>query len=301
MSGKPVKIIALLLLFVAFLLSSPVLAAPRRIVSLSPVGTEILYMLNQGGNVVGVTDFCDYPPEARRVPKVGGFTGISLENLISMTPDLVVLQDIHEELASKLSGLGVPYVMAKQESVEDVYRSILAVGAACSVGELAERRAADIKSSIALIAEKTASLPKRSVLLCVSREPGEPRISAFFAAGGKTFYDELIALAGGENVLKNASAAYPKISAEGLVSLDPEVVIDLAGDGAYYHSSGNIDRDALFAEERLRGQWLSGPKVRAVRGGRVSVLCGTVYLRPGPRIPEILKAFAAAIHPEAEL
>ena len=77
--------------------------------------------------------------------------------------------------------------------------------------------------------------------------------------------------------------------------------MSLSIDSAYYHSPDNSDSDELFDSGRLRGQWLSGPKVRAVRDGRVSVLRGTVYLRPGPRITEILKAFAAAVHPEADL
>lgn len=283
-----------------FSICSPVFAAPHRIISLSPVGTEILYMLGQEDDIIGVTSFCDYPPEVKQIPKIGGFTDVSLENLVSMKPDLIVIQDIHKDLALDLSKLGMTYVMAKQGSIDDIYQSIAAVGAACGVDDFAERRVNDIKLLVSAIAEKSASLPKRRVLICASRELSEPRISVFWGAGGKSFYDELISLAGGENVLKNDVAAYPKISAEGFMSLNPEVIIDLVGDSAYYHSSGNIDKDAVFAEERLREQWLTGPQVSAVKQNRIYLMRGTMYLRPGPRIPEILKAFAAAIHPEVQ-
>lgn len=275
-------------------------ASPNRIVSLSPVGTEILYMLGQERNIAAVTNFCDYPPEAKQKPKVGGFTDVSMENLIAMNADLIVLQDLHKKLALNLEKLGVPYVTIRQESVEDIYDSIVAVGKACGAEEQAERLSSEIKSQINDVAAKAASLPKRRVLLCVSRELSEPRISVFYAAGGKTFYDELITLAGGENVLKDFEAAYPRVSAEGLVALDPEAIIDLVGDSAYYHSPGNIDKETVFSEERLMGQWKSGPQVEAVRDGRVSILRGTMYLRPGPRITEILRVFAEAIHPEEQ-
>ena len=223
-----------------------------------------------------------------------------MENLIAMNADLIVLQDLHKKLALNLEKLGVPYVTIRQESVEDIYDSIVAVGKACGAEEQAERLSSEIKSQINDVAAKAASLPKRRVLLCVSRELSEPRISVFYAAGGKTFYDELITLAGGENVLKDFEAAYPRVSAEGLVALDPEAIIDLVGDSAYYHSPGNIDKETVFSEERLMGQWKSGPQVEAVRDGRVSILRGTVYLRPGPRITEILRVFAEAIHPEEQ-
>ena len=89
-------------------------ASPNRIVSLSPVGTEILYMLGQERNIAAVTNFCDYPPEAKQKPKVGGFTDVSMENLIAMNADLIVLQDLHKKLALNLEKLGVPYVTIRQ-------------------------------------------------------------------------------------------------------------------------------------------------------------------------------------------
>ena len=290
------------LLSVLFLLfpPSPSECAPKNIVSLSPVGTEILFALGQGDNVRYVTEFCDYPHEALDKPKLGGFSGMNFEKLAESGADLAVISDIHLQYTDGLDKLGIAYCVVRQGSVAEICDSITALGKICEAEAEAKQITETMKNEISRISEKAAKLSKRRVLLCVSRELSEPRISVFYAAGGKTFYDELITLAGGENVLKDFEAAYPRVSAEGLVALDPEAIIDLVGDSAYYHSPGNIDKETVFSEERLMGQWKSGPQVEAVRDGRVSILRGTVYLRPGPRITEILRAFAEAIHPEEQ-
>ena len=103
--------LSLLLLFAA-----AAAAAPARIVSLSPVGTEILFDLGLEDRIAGVTEFCDYPPEAKLKPKAGGFTEVNLESLVVMSADLLVLQDLHrQELAPKLEALGIPYYILSQE------------------------------------------------------------------------------------------------------------------------------------------------------------------------------------------
>ena len=170
----------------------------------------------------------------------------------------------------------------------------------------AERKASEIttrmKRGIKAIEEKVRGLPAPTVLLCVSRELSEKSISIFYAAGARTFYNEIIERAGGKNALlrEKSGAAYPKISQEGLIAVDPQIIIDLVGERSFYHSMERIDLDEVFSQRYLVGQWLSGAAVRAVRNRRVTVLDGTVYLRPGPRLPVILEAFAKAIHPEVK-
>ena len=113
-------------------------AYPRRIVSLSPVGTEILFALGQGGNIIGVTNFCDYPPEALKKPKVGDFAALNFEMLVAGNVDLLVLQDIHKQFLPQLKQLKIPYIVLEQETVSGVYSSIARLGRACG----AEKRAA---------------------------------------------------------------------------------------------------------------------------------------------------------------
>ncbi len=275
-------------------------ASPKRIVSLTPVGTEILFALGQGDRVIGVTNFCDYPPEALKKPKIGGYAEVNFETLLSKKADLLVLQDMHLQFRNDLKKLKIPYVVVRQENVEDIYRSISELGALCGAQEKAAALTARMKAEITAVEAKVKGLPAPTVLLCVSRELSEPRISVFYAAGEKTFYNELISRAGGKNALRGEKSGYPypKIAQEGLAALDPAVIIDLVGERTFYHAMEHIDLDKVFNEKYLRGQWLAGAKVKAVRSGRISILDGTIYLRPGPRLPIILKAFAQAIHPE---
>lgn len=276
-------------------------SAPRRIISLTPVGTEILFALGQGNNIAGVTEFCDTPDEAREKPKIGGFAMINLETLLAMDTDLIVMQDIHSQLVPRMEQLKIPHVMLMQNSVKDVLLSIKELGRACDAEEEATRMSEALSKEIADIAEKAARTKNRPrVLLSVSRELSEPRISSFYAAGQDTFYNELIELAGGVNALPPGGAAYPLLSLEGLIKVNPDVIIDLIGDRNFYHSMEAIEADSVFDRERLLAQWTESAGTNAAAEGRVHILEGTAFLRPGLGIGRILRTFARIIHPELE-
>lgn len=273
-------------------------ASPKRIASLTPVGTEILFDLGQGPNIIAVTEFCDYPAEALAKPKLGSFAGINFEALIAMKTDLLVLQDMHAQFKPQLDRLKIPYVILKQNSVDEICADIIMLGEICGVEEKAADRVASIRADLAGIASKTANATRPKVMLCVSRELSESKINSFYVAAANNFYNELISLAGGENVSKETRAAYPHISVEGLLKLNPDVIIDLVGDRNYYHSKERIDVDVIFSKEYLARQWKNSAAVNAVKKGNITILEGTVYLRPGPRVARIVLAFARAIHPE---
>lgn len=299
--GRSIKLILFFLILAAFYLFCARRgdAAPRRIVSMSPVGTEILYALGQGDSIIAVTKFCDYPPEAMQKPNVGDFAAINFETLVTTKTDLLVLQDMHEQFTPQLDKLKIPYVILRQDTVADIYDAVTALGAACGEEKKAAALNAKIKAEIGAIHAKVAGLPKRKTMVCVSRELSEPRIATFYVAGKGNFYDELIGLAGGENVWTKGRVTYPQVSLEGLIQLDPEVILDLVGERTFYHSKDKIDLDKVFNETYLKGQWMESARVRAVAQGRIGILNGTVYLRPGPRVATILRAFAQTIHPEA--
>ena len=184
-------------------------ASPRRIVSLTPVGTEILFALGQGDNVIGVTNFCDYPPEALKKPKIGGYAEVNFETLLSKKADLLVLQDMHLQFRDDLKKLKIPYVVVRQESIADIYGSIAELGRICGAQKKASELTAKMKTEIEAIVSRVKGLQAPSVLLCVSRELSEKRISVFYAAGTKTFYNELITLAGGKSVLSGEKSGSP--------------------------------------------------------------------------------------------
>ena len=284
--------------FICFMALPPACAAPQRIVSFSPVGTEILFALGQKERIAAVTDFCDYPPEALKKRKVGGFASINYEMLILMKADLVVLQDMHSQLVPQLKSLKIPYVILKQESIEGICKSITELGRICGSEAIAERMVKNILSEVGSLRAKVKGKARPSVMVCVSRELSEPVISTIYIAGQNNFYNELIDIAGGVNVSKERRIAYPQVSPDGISKMNPNIIIDLVGDKSYYHSKDKIDLETIFSTKYLKNQWMRSVSADAVKRGRIAVMNGTVYLRPGPRVGEVLRSFAEAIHPE---
>lgn len=224
---------------------------------------------------------------------------MNLEALLAMETDLIVMQDIHAPFIPQLEQLGVPYVVLRQSSVEDVLLSIAELGRVCEASNAASEMEDRLRREISRVSERAAASDRPRVLLSVSRELSEPRISAFYAAGRGTFYDELIELAGGVNAVPPGGASYPMLSPEGLMKLDPDVIVDLVGARGYYHSMEPVDDDLVFDRDRLIRQWRESADTSAAREGRIHILEGTVFLRPGPEMWRILRALAEIIHPES--
>ena len=267
---------------------------------MTPVGTEILFALGQGDNIIGVTNFCDYPPEANKKPKMGDFAALNFESLMAMKTDLLLLQDMHMQFTPQLDRLKIPYIVMKQNSIDEICDSIMRLGKVCSAQDKAAKLVANIRADVDLVRSKVKGLKKPKVILCVSRELSEYQINSFYVAGGNNFYNEMISLAGGDNVVGDKKTPYPQVSLEGLMKVNPGVIIDLVGDKTFYHSKDNIDVETIFNDKYLRSQWERSAKVDAVKNGRIYIMQGTVYLRPGVRSGKILKAFAQAIHPEVK-
>lgn len=274
-------------------------AAPQKIISLNPVGTEILFALGQGGKVVGVTKYCDYPEEAKKKPRVGDYSsGMNLESMLEQGIDLVVLSDLQDSLMPRLKKLGIKYVVIKQANISEVFSSIQAVGKACGQEKKADSIVKNIKGQLENIRKKVEKCKKPTAVICVSRELSEPKVRSFYAAGNETFYSNLLEIAGGKNLVKSRSTNYQKISHEGLLSLNPEVIIDVVGDKSVYHSTlKKLDTDKLFDRKNLKRQW-SDVNIKAVKNGNIFIFDGTLFLRPGPRMAQIALAFAKALHPE---
>lgn len=288
------------IVFIILIMPAIAWASPARIISLTPVGTEILFALGQGDHIIGVTNFCDYPPEAAKKSKVGDFAAINFESLISMRTDLLLLQDIHMQFTPQLDKLKIPYIIMKQNSIDEICDSIIRLGKICSAEGKASKLAAGLRADVKFVASKVKGLKKPKVLLCVSRELSEYQINSFYAAGSNNFYGEIISLAGGENAVTEKRISYPQVSLEGLMKINPDVIIDLVGDKVFYHSKDRIDKDVIFNKKYLRSQWERSSRVNAVKNGRIYIFEGTVYLRPGARSGKILRSFAKAIHPEVK-
>jgi iron complex transport system substrate-binding protein len=259
-------------------------AAPgeaRRIVSLAPGITETLYALNLGPRIVGVTRYCLYPPEAALKPRVAGFSDVNLEAVLRVRPDLVFLPEDKRDNFLRLETLGLPALSLDVSSPSALAASVERIGEI--TGREAESRAllAEFsKGSAAASARAAGKIPPR-VLFSVMRDIRGGGLSEVVAVGGGGFYSELITLAGGDNICAGY-AAFPRISHEALLFLDPEVIVDALQAG----------EDA----EQARRDWEKLSSVRAVKNGRVLFLTDPGDTIPGPRFIRTLDKLSRAFH-----
>jgi iron complex transport system substrate-binding protein len=255
-------------------------AAPTRIVSLVPSVSEILFALGAEARLVGVTDFCDYPPAARGKPSVGGMVNPNLEVLLTLRPDMVVAttEGNREETFAQLKRLGIPTYLVAAHQLRDV--TVLVT----RLGELTDRRAAAamlvarLEGRIEAVRKAVAPFPRPRVLYVLWPEP-------LIVPGREALVTELIRLAGGDSITAADADAYPRYSLEAAVAKAPEVIL-LANHGA---SSGPIDRE----------RWQRLTDLPAVRAGRLHSVDGSLLHRYGPRVVDGLEQLARVLHPEA--
>jgi len=260
----------------------------RRIVSMAPSITETLFALGCGDRVVAVTDFCEYPPEVRNLPRVGGYVNPNLEAVLRLRPDLVVAPAGAEDLPAKLKAMGLRVLTVDHRSIDGVFDSLSILGKALGVEQRAQKLAASWHERLELIARRCHGQPRPRVLVVVDRPLETGRLQNLCAAGSDGFLNKLVALAGGENVLGDSAVAFPIISAETVLRLNPEVIIDIQ---AGKETSSDHHAEWLAA-------WQEVKEVAAVQNGRVYLLGKDVPVVPGPRMIDLAEFLARCIHPE---
>lgn len=258
-------------------------SVPSRVVCLSPGATEIIYALGAGGLLTGVCSLCDYPPEARRLPRVGDFMDLSLEAILAARPGLVVATGgIQKEIVLRLRDAGIPTVVLYPHGILGVYGNISLLGAL--LGRQQEARA--LVSRMSALVKKMTARQKRA--MTGSRRPRvyfEVSSNPLMAAGGKGYLGDLIWMAGGENVARNTADEFPRMSPEFIIASDPEVII----------LSHAADPAHAVEELRQRPGWAD---VSAVKEGRVYAdLDMDMLMRPGPRLVMGLSSLQRRIIP----
>jgi iron complex transport system substrate-binding protein len=265
---------------------------PQRIVSTAPSVTEILYALGLGDRVAGVTTFCHYPPEATKKAKIGDYLHPSLETIVGLRPDLVVSETGGVRHAERLRSLNLNVLEIDDATLAGIYDSIRRIGQAAGVPRRAEDLCARMRADLDAIRAKVAPLPRRRVLFLVGRTPG--RIEDLIAAGRASHLNELIEIAGGENVFRGSIAAYGKIPLEELLARNPEVIVDM----------GEMSETVGVTEAQKRAVvelWNRYPNLAAVRQHRVYAVASDIFVVPGPRVVDAARALARMFHPEAGL
>ena len=251
---------------------------PQRVVSLAPSVTETLFALGLGDHLVGVTTSCDYPAQARKIPKIGGFMSPSLETIAAKRPDVVigVSSATDPVKAREMERLGLKVTLISLASVNDILNSIKSIARLLGRPQAGERLVTRITLQMDQVKERVAPAPRRSTLLLVGLRP-------LIAVGGKNFIDELITLAGGKNIAGDATQPWLNLPDEYVVAKAPQVIIE-AGMGS--------ERDQALQH------WADLKSIPAVQQGRVYRYPSDKILRPGPRIGEGLEEIARLLHPE---
>ena len=262
----------------------------KRIISLAPSITETLFALGTGDRVAGVTRYCLYPPEARTKEKIGGYYDTNYEAALSLNPDLVILFPEHEKQITDFKSLGVDVMVVDHSDINGILDSIIEIGRAVGAKERAHRLVAALKAGIKRVRKKTENLPRPGVLVSIGRNMGSGDLSDLFISGEDGYYDSMITIAGGMNVYKGRTANFPAVSAEGILRLNPQVIIDVIPD---LEKRGWDEKDILKEWQKVGG-------VDAVKNGRVYVFSGDYTVIPGPRFILTLEKMARAIHPEID-
>jgi iron complex transport system substrate-binding protein len=272
----------------AFLSAVLSAAPPERIVSTAPSITELLYALGLGNRVVGVTRFCRYPPEAQLKPKIGDYTSPNLEAIAALRPDLVIIQTNPVHLADRLAKLKLHVLEVDQENIAAIYKSIHDVGAATGTEHAATQLSDSILDGLGKIRNRVASLPRVRMMFVIGRSPN--RLDGLVVAGRASYLNEVIEIAGGENVFRDAVAGYPEVSLEEVMARNPEVIVDM----------GDMSDTVGVTEEHKRNVialWNRIPNLAAVKQHRVFAVASDIFVVPGPRVIEAAKAFAEMLHP----
>tara|TARA_Y100000588_G_scaffold321757_1_gene353315 strand:- start:184 stop:1317 length:1134 start_codon:yes stop_codon:yes gene_type:complete len=256
-----------------------------RLVSLAPSATEILYAIGAGEWLVGVDDFSNFPEAAKELEQLGSFTP-DLERIVAMEPDLVVAaQIISPEIIEQLSSAGVPVWIADSRDVRGVAASIRGLGVAVGRESAADAVATELEARLeTLTALMTEVLDRPRVFYELdASDPMKP-----FTVGPGNFVQDLLSMAGGDNVFADASAPFPQVSFEEVLARDPQVII--LADAPF-----GITATAVKA----RTGWEVLSAVRDDRILEVTPELGDMISRPGPRIADGLEALARFMHPEA--
>jgi len=252
---------------------------PKRIISLAPSITETLYALGLGDRIVGDTEYCDYPPEARLKPHVGALLNPSLEKIVALKPDLVlgIAEANRRETADQLDRLGVPLYGLTAHSVEETLNSIEDLGKVLGRGAQAHELVAGLRRRVDAVKQEVEHAPRPKVLFVVWYRP-------LITAGPHTFIADAIGIAGGISISDDLAGEWPRLSLEDALHRDPDIIL--------------FPKSESFSPSLDEFQQLAGWKdFRAVKDHRMYFVPDTIN-RPSPRLIDAMEEVARVLHSE---
>ena len=258
---------------------------PRRIVSLVPNVTEILFAIGAGPQVVAVSTYDVEPPEVRSLPTVGALVDPDTERIIALRPDLVITYGSQADLQTQLKAVSIPFFDYRHGGLDHIMVTMRALGQRTGHVAQADKAARAIETAIEAVRKRVAGRPRPKTLLVFGREPGSLR--NIYASAGKGFLHDMLTVAGGEDVLKDIDKESAQVSTETILARRPDVIIEL-------NAANRLNEADLKA---VLDPWSALSSVPAVRNKRVIILTGSGLTVPGPRVIDGIERMSRALHP----
>jgi iron complex transport system substrate-binding protein len=267
--------------------SAPQASAPRRIVSLVPALTEMLFAIGAGPQVIAVSSFDDFPPEVTKLPRVGALLDPDLERILSMRPDLVITYGSQTELEAQFARAGIRTFSYRHGGIETVLGTMRDLGQATGRTDAANRKVTEIRGQLEAVRARVKGRPRPRTLLVFERQPRT--LQGLYVSGGRGFLHELLDVAGATNVFADIPREAIQPSHETLLMRAPAVVLEV-------RATGLLAASEVVHEQ---GVWAALPSIPAVRTRRVHFLNDDSIVVPGPRVGVAAQALARVLHPEA--
>jgi iron complex transport system substrate-binding protein len=260
-------------------------APPKRIISLVPNVTEILFAIGAGPQVVAVSTYDVEPPEVRSLPTVGALVDPDTERIIALRPDLVITYGSQSDLQAQLKRASIPFFDYRHGGLDHIMVTMRALGERTGHAAQAEKAARGLQAGIDAVKSRVAGTPRPRTLLVFGREPGSLR--NIYASAGRGFLHDMLVAAGGEDVLDDIDKESAQVSTEMILARKPDVILEL-------NAATRLNEVDLKA---VTDPWMTLSSVPAVRNKRVIVLNGPGLTVPGPRVVDGIEKMAKALHP----
>ena len=261
-------------------------APARRIVSLVPSVTEMLFAVGAGPQVVGVSSYDDFPPETKALPRIGALLDPDTERIFALRPDLVIVYGSQTELEGQFARAGIRVYAYRHAGVDNVMQTIRDVASLAGRPADGERVVRELGSQLDAIRARVRGRPRPRTMLVIGREAGALR--GVYVSAGIGFLHELLEIAGGNDAFGDITRESVQPSNETLIVRAPEVIVELR--------PGN--QPGAEAVQRERAVWNLLASVPAVRNNRIHLLYGDYLLSAGPRLGRAADTIARVLHPD---
>ncbi len=264
---------------------------PKRIISLAPSITETIFAVGAGEQLVAVTDFCQFPQQAQDLPSIGGYLDPSLSQIVAHQPDLVIMLDRQQTLNRQLQQLGIRTLLIDNARLDGIINGILEIGAASGQQQQAQTLYNQLQRQITEVKQQVADQPRKDTLLAIAHYTNSEQLDLVYIAGQQDFYNDILQLAGGRNVYQDKRLKVPAVSLEGLLRMNPEVIIDIFPDASAHQAD----------LQKVRQQWQQLTPVTAIKQRQIHFIEADYATVPGPRIIQLLADIAKLLHPDIKL